>query len=197
MKWGRDGERGGPEKKRRGDLALLTKCFWPSFCARGPRPWEPLGTWARASARAHLRLTSTGRDLFDSCLDSEGATAADQLRAGQCRESGGNRGRDGRKDTGAEEAEKGGRNDDRGGEWGEKERWLVGDTGGVCLVLVYFKNTVGNKANKHCGKLEDIDSLNVGRHIWTHAISNNSKQRIKTALEENDNMIITHLRKWW
>lgn len=35
----------------------------------------------------------------------------------------------------------------------EKERWLVGDTDGVCLVLVYFKNTVGNKANKHCGEV--------------------------------------------
>lgn len=34
----------------------------------------------------------------------------------------------------------------------EKGGWLVGDTGGVCLVLVYFKNTVGNKANKHCGE---------------------------------------------
>lgn len=33
----------------------------------------------------------------------------------------------------------------------EKERWLLGDTDGVCLVLVYFKNTVGIKANKHCG----------------------------------------------
>ena len=47
---------------------------------------------------------------------------------------------------------------------------MVGDTDSVCLVLVYFKNTVGNKVNKHCGKQEDIDSLNVGRHIWTHSI---------------------------
>lgn len=67
----------------------------------------------------------------------------------------------------------------------KKERWLVGDTGGVCLVLVYFKNTVGKKANKHCGRLEDIDSLNAGRHIWTRSISNNSKQKRKTATEEN------------
>lgn len=69
--------------------------------------------------------------------------------SGQCRESGGNRGRGGRKDR-------------SGREWWQKrrlrtgvrkkERWLVEDTDGVCLVLVYFKNTVGNKANKHCGE---------------------------------------------
>ena len=50
---GRDGGRGGPGKGRReetGDLVLSKKCFWPSFCARGPRPWEPLknpGLWPR------------------------------------------------------------------------------------------------------------------------------------------------------
>lgn len=34
----------------------------------------------------------------------------------------------------------------------EEERCLVGDTDSVCLVLAYFKNTLGNKANKHCGE---------------------------------------------
>lgn len=33
-----------------------------------------------------------------------------------------------------------------------KEKWLVGDTDSVCIVLAYFKNTVGTKANKHCGE---------------------------------------------
>lgn len=47
-------------------------------------------------------------------MDSVGATAADQLRAGQWRESGGNRGRGGRKNIRAEEAESGGRNNDGG-----------------------------------------------------------------------------------
>lgn len=37
---------------------------------------------------------------------------------------------------------------------GVKERWLVGDTDSVCLVLAYFKNTVGTKANKHGGRAE-------------------------------------------
>lgn len=46
----------------------------------------------------------------------------------------------------------------------------MGDTDGVCSVLVYFQNTVGNMANKHCGEAGNIDSLNVGRDIWTHSI---------------------------
>lgn len=28
----------------------------------------------------------------------------------------------------------------------------IGDIDSVCLVLAYFKNTVGTTANKHCGE---------------------------------------------
>lgn len=52
---------------------------------------------------------------------------------------------EGRKDSRAEELQNGGR-------VRKRERWLVGDIDSVCLVLAYFKNTVGNKANKHCGE---------------------------------------------
>lgn len=36
----RDGgrEARGKGEEETGDLVLSKKCFWPSFCARGPRP---------------------------------------------------------------------------------------------------------------------------------------------------------------
>lgn len=33
-----EGEARGKGEEETGDLVLSKKCFWPSFCARGPRP---------------------------------------------------------------------------------------------------------------------------------------------------------------
>jgi len=79
--------KGGPGKGRRGDRrfgALKEMLLALLLC---PRPETLRTTHKRDSGpdSAHLRVTSTGRDLFDSWSDPVGATAADQLRAGQRR----------------------------------------------------------------------------------------------------------------
>lgn len=76
----------GKGEEETGDLVLSKKCSWPCFlCRRALDPENHSKTWALALAQAHFRLTSTGRDLFDSWLDPVGATPVDQFRAGQWR----------------------------------------------------------------------------------------------------------------
>lgn len=65
----------GKGEEETGDLVLSKKCSWPCFlCRRALDPENHSKTWALALAQAHFRLTSTGRDLFDSWLDPVGAT---------------------------------------------------------------------------------------------------------------------------